>query len=105
MNIYIIGAITSIPDENRPEFERVRDELKKAGHRVFTPHDIVPKADSWEHAMRKCIAAMMAAWSAYREEFGIATLDGWENSKGARIEHDLAVALGIPVKPWQEWLE
>jgi len=31
-------------------------------------------------------------------------LDGWEKSRGARIEHDLAEALGIPCKPWREWL-
>lgn len=35
---------------------------------------------------------------------GIAMLDGWEDSKGATIEHDLAEALGIPCKPWREWL-
>ena len=40
----------------------------------------------------------------YGDKFGIAMLDGWEDSKGARIEHDLAEALGIPCKPWREWL-
>lgn len=40
----------------------------------------------------------------YDEGFGIAMLDGWEESKGARIEHDLAEELGIECRPWREWL-
>ena len=35
---------------------------------------------------------------------GIAMLDGWEQSKGARIEHALASALGIECRPWRECL-
>lgn len=35
---------------------------------------------------------------------GIAMLDGWEDSRGARIEHDLAMSLGIECRPWREWL-
>lgn len=40
----------------------------------------------------------------YQNGFAIAMLDGWEQSRGARIEHNLAKALGIECRPWMEWL-
>lgn len=35
---------------------------------------------------------------------GIALLDGWETSRGARVEHELALGLGLPVYPLHRWL-
>lgn len=36
---------------------------------------------------------------------GIALLDGWEDSRGAQIERELASDLGIPVHPLHMWLD
>lgn len=36
---------------------------------------------------------------------GIALLDGWEDSRGAQIERELASDLGIPAHPLRKWLE
>lgn len=108
MNIYIIGPVTGIPKENRPEFERVRKILIKSGYEATIPHDVIPKHVPWKEAMHLSIQKMLSMWSfcdICDEDFGIATLDDWENSNGARIEHDLAEALDIPCKPWREWLE
>ena len=33
-----------------------------------------------------------------------AMLEGWEESKGARLEHDICEAIGMPCKPWWEYL-
>lgn len=35
---------------------------------------------------------------------GLAMLDGWEDSRGAQIERELAIDLGIPVYPIHRWL-
>lgn len=50
--------------------------------------------------VRSWILPVVDAWW----EFAIAMLDGWEQSRGARIEHNLAKALGIECRPWMEWL-
>lgn len=113
MNLYVIGAVTGIPNDNRPEFERVRWTLKGVDGigKVGIPHDYIEDMFeddiTWVGAMRISIAAMLGLHTEYIHDFaydGIAMLDGWENSKGAVIEHDLAEALGIPRKPWKEWL-
>ena len=111
MNLYIIGSVTGIEHDNRPEFERAQEALWKSENTnvVLTPFDCIEGECTWEQAMAQSIITMMTWWRFSLGKvdlcgFGIATLDGWEVSRGARIEHDLAVALGIPVKPWREWL-
>lgn len=115
--LYEIGPITGIESENRQEFERVRIELVKQGYTAFTPFRVMEfakrsnpiaeqYADLWETCMEFSLKCILSCWDyAYEPPiFGIAMLDGWEHSKGARIEHDLATALGIPCKPWKEWI-
>ena len=110
MNIYVIGPVTGKENENREEFERVRDELIASPHthNVDIPHNHVEPWDEWRDAMCGSIRAMLwlARYSGVGDipGFGIAMLDGWEHSRGARIEHDLAEALGIECRPWREWL-
>ncbi len=112
MNIYVIGPVTGKPNDNREEFERVREELWKniANNAVMIPHDFAGSGSTWQQAMCQSILAMMQWWSyelcptITSRGFAIAMLDGWEESRGARIEHDLAEALGIECRPWREWL-
>lgn len=112
MNIYVIGPVTGKPNDNREEFERVREELwaNPFNNAVMIPHDFADADSTWEQAMCQSILAMMQ-WRSYElspnipsQGFAIAMLDDWEESKGARIEHDLAEALGIECRPWREFL-
>lgn len=107
MNLYIIGPVTGIEGDNRQAYLAAMEELKNAGHQVDIPHKWVMPGCSWNEAMSGSIRRMMSIWSStigLDNDFAIAMLDGWDNSKGAKIEHDLAEALGIPCKPWREWL-
>lgn len=107
MNIYVIGPVTGKENENREEFMEARTYLTISGHQADIPHTVVRKGSTWEQAMKGSIYRMLHLWTfsiEYEESFGIAMLDGWEQSRGARIEHDLAVALGIECRPWREWL-
>ena len=120
MNIYIIGPVTGRPDDNRAEFERVSEKLWLAPgkrHEPITPFHMVSEARidefidadddiTWNIAMKGCLMELLNHWNEWADHpnIGIAMLDGWEQSRGARIEHDLAVALGIPCRPWREWL-
>lgn len=114
MTLYIIGPVTGMKNNNLVEFEQAKKELREAGIGANIPHDFVRREVPWEQAMRMSIENMLGYFEDYNYEDdrwvvrnrydGVALLDGWENSKGATIEHDLAVALGIPCKPWREWL-
>lgn len=114
--LYVIGPITGIENDNIDEFERVRDALADGLSRVgiTIPHDVVRGDFSWQRCMMRSIHNLTRLRAEYDKRNkaqyvpfydGIAMLDGWENSKGARIEHDLAEALSIPCKPYREWLE
>lgn len=111
MNIYVIGPVTGKESENREEFERVRVFLWTARtfDEVVIPHDLVKKDATWEQGINASIRHIIDEWTYSTEpnmdmRLGIAMLDGWEDSKGARIEHDLACALGIECRPWREYL-
>ncbi len=104
MNLYVIGQVTGIPKDNLPAFYAARMELWAAGHYVYIPHDIITTGAEWRYAMARSIEHICNRVRRYGDKFAVAMLDGWEDSKGARIEHDLAEALGIPCRPWREWL-
>lgn len=108
--IYEIGPITGKEDDNRPEFERVREKLNEAGYYAGTPFDVVPQGHDesrlWAFCMKHSLNHILAMWDYLNEppRFGIAMLDGWESSEGASIEYELATSLGIPCRPWREWV-
>ena len=111
MNIYVIGPVTGRPKDNREEFERVRAFLRTARtfDEVVIPHDLVKTGAKWEQGMHESIQHIIDEWMYSTEPdtdrtLGIAMLDDWMQSRGSRIEHGLAVDLGIPCKPWREWL-
>lgn len=114
MNLYVIGPVTGKENDNREEFERVREKLwgNPRNRYIGIPHDIVTSTD-WQHAMMESIGEMCECWYAPSDAGlnfekpkydAIAMLDGWEDSRGARIEHDLAMSLGIECRPWREFL-
>lgn len=91
MIIYISGPMTGMPSLNILEFERVEDELQMDGHVVFNPARSTTCGNSRRmprrfhirrdlHDLLQCDAIYM--------------LDGWEESKGAILEHAIAHELG-----------
>lgn len=108
MRIYLIGAVTGKPNDNRGTFEAVRSELLRAGYDCDIPHDFIEKGTPWGEAM--CISinhlTRYSWWLGYHSDYdAVAMLDGWEESKGASLEHDICEAIGMPCKPWKEFLE
>jgi len=111
MNIYLAGAMSGIPEFNFPAFHQAAAKLRADGHSVFNPaeRDIerhngidISKGNetgSQEFATEKFGFSLRDAladdtWYICKEADAIAMLPGWENSKGARAEHTLSVALG-----------
>lgn len=94
--VYVCGPMTGLPDFNRPAFREVAAILREQGFDVTTPADAYA-GDSWEEGMRHDIPAMLKCDR-------VSLLDGWEKSRGARLEVFIAREVGIRVETLQETL-
>ena len=102
MKLYISGPISNPNNEivkaNIAAFNAAEIQLDAAGHSVINPvKNGVPDTSPWLDHMRADIKMLMDC-------DGVAYLPGWENSRGAKIEMELARALGFPVRPYAKWL-
>lgn len=96
--LYIAGAMSGYPDFNYPAFNNAAKHLIARGYTVLNPTQVdVPKGSPWETYMRATIPMMLRAT-------GVATLPDWRESRGASIEVALAQDIGMPVRPWNNWL-
>lgn len=97
--LYVIGPVTGQEDLNRKAFEDAKEKLERVGYDVTIPHDIIPPNASRESALRLSIQAMLRCG-------GVAMLNDWEASEGAKLEHDVAIVCGIAVYyvlTWETW--
>lgn len=89
--IYIAGPMTGMPDLNFPAFHGEACWLRAMGNEVVNPAEI--NADSsakWEDCMRADIAQLVTCGRIHM-------LSGWEKSRGATLEHHIAVSLGMEI--------
>ncbi|MHC8321188.1 DUF4406 domain-containing protein [Pseudomonas sp. GB2N2] len=89
-NIYLSGPMTGLPALNFPAFAAMTANLRADGHTVTNPAELNPDGGSWNDCMRRDITALMNCDT-------VATLPGWEHSKGARLEVLIAERLGMTV--------
>ena len=89
--IYIAGPMTGLPDFNREAFNLAAARLKKDGWDVKNPADLgdIPGA-TWGDYMRLGLKSLLCCSTIYM-------LEGWEKSKGASLEHDVAKGLGMRI--------
>lgn len=106
MKIYLAGPMRGLPYFNHTTFNEYAAALRKLGHEVFNPVESTenlygagiyarhPKGDEPEAGIdgRKVFFLDLEFICKHAE--AIAMLPGWENSKGARAEHAVAIALG-----------
>lgn len=93
MKIYISGQITGLDIKVAQNyFDTIEDELTKSGHTAINPMKLVPyhPDHTWHHYMAEDIKALLYCDAIFM-------LENWTNSKGAKIEHDIAKGLGLPV--------
>lgn len=89
--MYISGPMTGFPECNYPAFFEAEDMLVKAGYAVENPaRNPEPSPKTWEGFMRLAIAQVCKCTS-------VVLLPGWENSRGAKIEVEIARTLGMKV--------
>ena len=101
--LYNAGPMSGYPDYNYPAFRFADQHLRGLGYETLNPVDAEadpsrPEPTPWEWYMRQALVMVLQA-------DGIAVLTGWECSRGARLEVDVAHALRLPVKPLDMWTE
>lgn len=92
MKVYISGAISGHDKNNvKDKFASAADYLKQQGHEPLNPFDNgLPDSASWADHMRADIKMMMDAEL-------VLMLPCWVESRGAKIELDIAQRIGLPV--------
>ena len=92
MKIYISGKISGTDlTETRKRFAAVAEATKRLGYEPVNPlENGLTEHDSWEAHMLKDIADLLRCNAIYM-------LQGWEESKGARIEHYIATKKRMPI--------
>lgn len=91
MRVYVAGPMTGLPQLNYPAFHAVAEVLRRIGYEVESPaENDAPVSGEWRDWMRLGLTQMLRCDT-------VATLKGWKKSKGARLEVQVASALGIPV--------
>lgn len=97
--IYVSGPMTGYKDKNFPAFMKASIALRAKGHRVINPAelDIGEPEKTWEKCLQRDIRELMKCNS-------VATLRGWKQSRGAKLEVYIAKALGWPIHPVEYYL-
>jgi nucleoside 2-deoxyribosyltransferase len=95
MRVYIAGPMTGLPDFNYPAFNAEADRLRELGYHVENPAEN-PEQPTWAAYMRQAIRQMLTCDA-------VALLPNWKQSRGALIEHGIAIALGMPARPCEEF--
>lgn len=104
MRLYVAGPMTGYPEFNYPAFRAAERELREVGYEVLCPvdsekHNPTPgKPQAWDWYMRHALRMVLDAE-------GIALLDGWGKSRGARLEVRVAEDLGMPYRPVEAWVK
>jgi hypothetical protein len=98
MRLYVAGPMTGLPDFNFPAFHAAAAKLRALGFDVENPaENTEPPCKSWLGYMRKAVVQVSKV-------DGLILLPGWEQSKGARVEFNLAVGLGLSVMTLEQCL-
>ena len=89
--IYLSGPMTGLPDYNYPAFNAEAARLRALGYTVENPAEnpVVP-GHAWELYMRAALRQMLNCAT-------VAFLPGWQVSRGANVEIELAGHLKMAV--------
>lgn len=89
MKVYISGAITNNLDY-KTDFAKAAAAIEAVGWEPVNPAEIEIEGGSWLDYMRHDIKLLADCGGVYM-------LKGWEESNGAKIEHQLAQGLGLKI--------
>lgn len=95
MRVYVSVPISGRDiNDAKKQAESVKNILRYAGHEVITPFDVVPnppripEREQYAYCMGKDVEALLTCDA-------IAMCEGWQDSKGCRAEHHIAMIYGL----------
>lgn len=115
MKLYISGPISGVEVTASATFASTAAILSKHGYATINPFDVpaicplgigdshgsdmegLPNTHEFECWLRGDLAVML-----YCD--GLAMLPGWESSRGARLEHFVALQVGLRVQSCENWV-
>jgi len=103
MKVYIAGPIAGYEDLNRKQFESAVKILTELGHKPVNPHDVPPldhgdapcKGEPTQNNGHSYGCYMIPDLQALLTCDGYTLLPGWEKSKGAVVEQQVAKICGL----------
>jgi hypothetical protein len=99
--LYVAGPMSGHVANNYPAFNQAAAFLRSAGYEVVNPAEFSVPSGSRVHyvdLLREDLRYMLDC-------HGVATIEGWWESTGARNETQVAGLLRMPVRTAAEWLE
>lgn len=111
MKLYVAGPMTGLPRWNFDAFAEAAERLRAAGHEVTSPHEFDlddgfdPDAPVEDFTKADLHKAMRRDVEAVLQCEAVILLDGWHVSRGARLEADVAQAIGTPTYLLDRFLE
>lgn len=103
MIVYIAGPMTGIEHFNYPAFDAAEVALNERGLSTLNPvqsemENTTGEPQAWDWYMRHALRMVTQADA-------ICLLPGWQQSKGAQLEVTVAEALGLDIRPLDDWLK
>jgi len=105
VKLYLAGPMTGYPEWNFPAFHAAAKLLRDFGYEVVSPAEIDletgfdPSAPVSDFTPADRVAALRRDVQAILGVDGVALLEGWESSEGAKVEAHLGSALDLMVAP------
>ena len=105
LKFYVAGPIHGQPERNKPAFDTAKSLLRSLHHEVVIPHEIPPaeheglpcpdtyRGEDYEHDSACYLKTDLIVM--LQDCDGIFLLKGWEVSRGARLEYQIARMTGM----------
>lgn len=94
--IYLAGPMTGLPNFNEAEFAKYAEKYRAQGFKVISPPELdagdYHNPGGYRYYLSRDIKAIFD-----NNVSRIYLLPGWQNSKGARLEHHIATLCEIPL--------
>lgn len=87
--VYLSGPITNVKNY-KGLFMFAEELVGWEAEQIYNPASQIPSSSSWEQAMHRCL-------SEITNYDTVVMLPGWNISRGARLERDVALACGMRV--------
>lgn len=98
--LYVAGPMTGYPEYNRPAFNEAAKFWEEQGYEVVNPAVPDPTLDDsdWKGYMRRAVYQLLTCNI-------VALLPGWEDSKGAKLEVEIATTMEMPIYFPEGWYD